>query len=132
MSTTDKHLKIIFTTDVHGNYFPYDFRHDHWGKGSLQRVHAYVAHAIKETPGNMLLIDGGDMLQGEPTAYYFNTHCINRRHQVVDICNYIGYDVAVIGNHDIEMGKAIFDKYTKECSFPILGANVIDTSTGQP
>lgn len=132
MSTTDKHLKIIFTTDVHGNYFPYDFRHNHWGKGSLQRVHAYVAHAIKETPGNMLLIDGGDMLQGEPTAYYFNTHCINRRHQVADICNYIGYDVAVIGNHDIEMGKAIFDKYTKECSFPILGANVIDTSTGQP
>ncbi len=132
MSKTEKHLKIIFTTDVHGNYFPYDFRHEHWGKGSLQRVHAYVAHTIKETPCNMLLIDGGDMLQGEPTAYYFNTHCHGSRHQVADICNYIGYDVAVIGNHDIEMGKAIFDKYTKECSFPILGANVIDTSTGEP
>lgn len=132
MDATSKHLKIIFTTDVHGNYFPYDFRHDHWGKGSLQRVHAFVAKVAQENPGNMLLMDGGDMLQGEPTAYYFNSHCQNTRHRVADICNYIGYDVAVIGNHDIEMGKNIFDKYVKECNFPILGANVINTQTNEP
>lgn len=127
-----KHLKIIFTTDVHGNYFPYDFRRERWSKGSLERVHAFVAQTVKESAGNMLLIDGGDMLQGEPTAYYFNSHCQNTRHRVAEICNYIGYDVAVIGNHDIEMGKRIYDKYVNECSFPILGANVIDTATGQP
>lgn len=132
MSEESKHLKIIFTTDVHGNYFPYDFRHGHWGKGSLQRVHAFVAKAVQESPGNTLLIDGGDMLQGEPTAYYFNNHCLQSRHRVADICNYIGYDVAVIGNHDIEMGRRIFDKYVKECNFPILGANVIDTTTNEP
>ena len=127
-----KHLKIIFTTDVHGNYFPYDFRRERWSKGSLQRVHAFVAQAVKENSGNMLLIDGGDMLQGEPTAYYFNTHCQNTRHRVADICNYIGYDVAVIGNHDIEMGKNIFNKYVNECTFPVLGANVTNTDTGEP
>ena len=132
MNDKVKHLKIIFTTDVHGNYFPYDFRRERWGKGSLQRVHAFVAQAVKESSGNMLLIDGGDMLQGEPTAYYFNNHCQNSRHRVAEICNYIGYDVAVIGNHDIEMGKHIFDKYVKECTFPILGANVIETATGEP
>ena len=132
MSAAKKHLKIIFTTDVHGNYFPYDFRHGHWGKGSLQRVHAFVAKEVQENPGNMLLIDGGDMLQGEPTAYYFNNHCENSRHQVADICNYIGYDVAVIGNHDIEMGKSIFDKYVAECNFPILGANAVNIETGEP
>lgn len=132
MGEETKHLKLIFTTDVHGNYFPYDFRHEHWGKGSLQRVHAYVANTVLEAPGNTILIDGGDMLQGEPTAYYFNNHCKNSRHRVAEICNYIGYDVAVIGNHDIEMGKSIFDKFTKECNYPILGANVIDTQTNEP
>lgn len=132
MSAEIKHLKIIFTTDVHGNYFPYDFRHGHWGKGSLQRVHAFVAKAVQDSPGNTLLIDGGDMLQGEPTAYYFNNNCANSRHRVADICNYIGYDVAVIGNHDIEMGHAIYDKYVKECNFPILAANAIDVETGKP
>ena len=68
MDDNAKHLKIIFTTDVHGNYFPYDFRRERWGKGSLQRVHAFVAQAVKDSQGNVLLIDGGDMLQGEPTA----------------------------------------------------------------
>ena len=72
------------------------------------------------------------MLQGEPTAYYFNNHCKNSRHRVAEICNYIGYDVAVIGNHDIEMGKSIFNKFTEECNYPILGANVIDTQTNEP
>ena len=131
MGNTKKHLKIIFTTDVHGNYFPYDFRHGHWGKGSLQRVHAYVAQTVQENPGNTLLIDGGDMLQGEPTAYFFNQQSMASRHCVADICNYIGYDVAVIGNHDIEMGKHVFDKYVKECNFPILGANVVREDTGE-
>ncbi|MDE6721048.1 MAG: bifunctional metallophosphatase/5'-nucleotidase [Bacteroidaceae bacterium] len=132
MNEATKHLKIIFTADVHGNYFPYDFRHEHWGKGSLQRVHAFVANAVQKNPGNTLLIDGGDMLQGEPTAYYFNNHCENTRHRVADICNYIGYDVAVIGNHDIEMGRHIFDKYVEECNFPVLGANVRNQATGEP
>jgi 2',3'-cyclic-nucleotide 2'-phosphodiesterase/3'-nucleotidase len=132
MGEGTKHLKLIFTTDVHGNYFPYDFRHEHWGKGSLQRVHAFVASTVLEAPGNTILIDGGDMLQGEPTAYYFNNHCKNSRHRVAEICNYIGYDVAVIGNHDIEMGKSIFNKFTEECNYPILGANVIDTQTNEP
>lgn len=132
MNEATKHLKIIFTADVHGNYFPYDFRHEHWGKGSLQRVHAFVANAVQKAPGNTLLIDGGDMLQGEPTAYYFNHHCENTRHRVADICNYIGYDVAVIGNHDIEMGRHIFDKYVEECNFPVLGANVRNQATGEP
>jgi 2',3'-cyclic-nucleotide 2'-phosphodiesterase/3'-nucleotidase len=95
-------------------------------------VHAFVASTVLEAPGNTILIDGGDMLQGEPTAYYFNNHCKNSRHRVAEICNYIGYDVAVIGNHDIEMGKSIFNKFTEECNYPILGANVIDTQTNEP
>lgn len=127
-----KHLKIIFTTDVHGNYFPYDFRHERWGKGSLQRVHAFVAKECQENPGNTILIDGGDMLQGEPTAYYFNYLSKNKRHRVADICNYIGYDVAVIGNHDIETGHDIFDRYINDCNFPILGANAVRNDTGEP
>lgn len=131
MAEQIKKIKIIFTTDVHGNYFPYDFRHERWGKGSLQRVHAFVAKAVQENP-NTLLIDGGDMLQGEPTAYYFNYISKYKRHRVADICNYIGYDCGVIGNHDIETGHEIFDKFVKECTFPILGANVINTETGEP
>ena len=52
-------VNIIFTTDIHGNYFPYDFRHDQWGKGSLQRVHGFVAQQVRRHTGSTILIDGG-------------------------------------------------------------------------
>lgn len=125
-------IKIIFTTDVHGFYFPYDFRHARWCKGSLQRVHGYVAQLCKDNPAGTILIDGGDMLQGEPTSYYFNYVAREGHHRVADICNYIGYDVSVVGNHDIETGHEVFDSYVDSCNFPVLGANVIDTETNEP
>ena len=90
MENNIRRVKIIFTTDIHGNYFPHDFRHDHWGKGSLQRVHAFVAQQCRhENAGSTILIDGGDMLQGEPTAYYFNYIKQEGKHKVSEICNYI-------------------------------------------
>lgn len=142
-------INIIFTTDIHGNYFPYDFKHDRWGKGSLQRVHAFVAQQVKRLSGSTILIDGGDMLQGEPTSYYYNYVCkkteddfpmkitipsqeMFSRHKVADMCNFIGYDVGVIGNHDIETGHEVYDQFVHDCNFPILGANAINDETGEP
>lgn len=132
MVQTIRNIRIIFTTDIHGNYFPFDFRHTRWGKGSLQRVHAFVAQECQNAAGSTILIDGGDMLQGEPTSYYFNYIQESNRHRVADFCNFIGYDCAVIGNHDLETGHAVFDKYVDNCNFPILGANTINTETGEP
>ena len=132
MDTKQRKIKIIFTTDIHGNYFPYDFRHDRWGKGSLQRVHGFVAQQCKHNPVGTILIDGGDMLQGEPTSYYFNFVADQRHHRVADFCNFIGYDVGVMGNHDIETGHAVFDNFVEHCNFPILGANAISRETGLP
>lgn len=125
-------IRIIFTTDIHGNYFPYDFRHERWGKGSLQRVHAFVAQQLKINPISTLLIDGGDILQGEPTAYFLNNMVEEGHHAVADMCNFIGYDVGVIGNHDIETGHHVFDNFIDACNYPILGANAISNETGLP
>lgn len=125
-------VNIIFTSDIHGNYFPYDFRHDRWGKGSLQRVHGFVAQQVRKLSGSTVLIDGGDILQGEPTAYYFNFVDRSTKHKASDMCNFIGYDVGVIGNHDIECGHELFDSYVEGCNFPILGANAVSLESGQP
>ncbi len=125
-------VKIIFTTDIHGNYFPHDFRRERWGRGSLQRVHAFVAQQCRRNTGSTILIDGGDILQGEPTAYYFNYIKQEGRHKVADLCNFIGYDVGVIGNHDIETGHKVFDRFVNDCNHPILGANVVNEETNEP
>ena len=132
MDTQQRKIKIIFTTDIHGNYFPYDFRHDRWGKGSLQRVHGFVAQQCRYNPVGTILIDGGDILQGEPTSYYFNFVADYKHHRVADFCNFIGYDVGLVGNHDIETGHAVFDDFVNHCNFPVLGANVLSRETGLP
>lgn len=129
---TTRQIRIIFTSDIHGNYFPYDFRHERWGKGSLQRVHAFVAQQLKANPISTILVDGGDILQGEPTSYYLNFVAKEEHHSVADMTNFIGYDVGVIGNHDLETGHDIFDNFVDDCNYPILGANAISDETGMP
>ena len=46
--------------------------------------------------------------------------------------NYLRYDVGNMGNHDVETGHAVYDRWVKQCNFPVLGANVIDTLSGEP
>ena len=36
-------LKVVQTSDVHGNYYPYDFIHRGRHAGSLARVHSFGA-----------------------------------------------------------------------------------------
>lgn len=127
----DVQLKIIFTTDVHGNYFPYDFiNQKEWG-GSLARVYKYVQDERKEYGDRLILIDNGDILQGQPTAYYSNFIDTVSPHICASVMNYMNYDIGNIGNHDVETGRNVMERWIKDCQFPILGANIIDVTTDQ-
>lgn len=42
------------------------------------------------------------------------------------------YDAQVFGNHDVETGHPVYDKWIKELNCPVLGSNIISTSTGEP
>ena len=125
-------LKIIETSDIHGNYFPYDFLNDTPGKGSLARIETYIQQQRDIYGKNLLLFDAGDFLQGQPTSYYYNFIDTVSPHLGARILNYMDYDAAVPGNHDIETGHSVYDRYFAQCKFPYLGANIINTSTGNP
>ncbi len=125
-------LKIVQTSDVHGNYYPYDFIHKRDASGSLARVHALVQKQREIYKDNLILLDNGDILQGQPTVYYYNYIDTVSPHVAAGMMNFMGYDAGNMGNHDVETGRAVFDRWTGDCRFPILGANIIDTATGQP
>ena len=125
-------IKVVQTTDIHGNFFPYDFiNRKAWG-GSLARVHTFVENERATYGDNLILLDDGDILQGQPSAYYYNFIDTTSTHLCADIMNYMGYTAGTMGNHDIETGHAVYDRWVKDCKFPILGANIIDTKTGEP
>lgn len=119
-------LTIICTTDVHGNYFPYDFVRNTDGKGSLARVYYYVKEQRKlNGEDNVLLLDAGDILQGQPSAYYYNFVDTTSVHICAQVMNFMKYDAAVVGNHDIETGHNVYDRWAAACNFPVLAANVV-------
>lgn len=125
-------LKIVQTSDMHGNYYPYDFIHKRDAAGSLARVHAFVQKKRQIYKDNLLLLDNGDILQGQPTVYYYNYIDTLAPHLTAEMMNFMGYNVGNMGNHDIETGPAVFNRWVGDCQFPILGANIVNTATGEP
>ncbi|PLX19714.1 MAG: bifunctional metallophosphatase/5'-nucleotidase [Marinilabiliales bacterium] len=121
---------LVETSDVHGAVFDYDFINDKKSSGSLSKVHTYVNELRKNN--EVILMDNGDILQGQPVVYYYNYENTEDKHICSEVMNYMQYDVATIGNHDIEAGHSVYDKLKLDFKFPWLAANAIDIETGEP
>ncbi|MBD5427006.1 MAG: bifunctional metallophosphatase/5'-nucleotidase [Treponema sp.] len=132
IAAREVNVTILETTDMHGNFFPRDFINARSADGSLARV-ATLVDSLRSRHSNIVLLDNGDILQGQPTAYYYNFVDTATSHPVARMLNFLGYDAASIGNHDVETGHDVYDRYrTALGTTSLLGANVIDTATGQP
>lgn len=121
-------LKLVETSDVHGCYFPYDFIKRKPMSGSLARVSSFVKEQREQYGDRFILMDNGDILQGQPIAYYYNYIDTVSVHVNAAMLNYLKYDVGNMGNHDVEAGHSTYDRWVEQCNFPILGANIIDLS----
>ncbi len=131
-ATREVKLKLIETSDIHGNFFPYNFITQQDWKGSFARVHSYAQQERQTYGNNLLLMDNGDILQGQPSAYYYNFMDTVSTHITAAMMNYMGFVVGNMGNHDVEAGHAVYDRWISQRQFPVLGANIIRTSDEQP
>ncbi|MDE6683999.1 MAG: metallophosphoesterase, partial [Duncaniella sp.] len=129
-----KIFRIAATGDVHGMLFPYDFTTLTPAPGSMARVSAYIADMrARLGDDHVLLLDNGDMLQGQPPVYFYNFIATDVPHPVARMLKYLHYDAQTVGNHDLETGHPVYDRYRADLApIPLLGANVEDTATGQP
>ncbi len=125
-------VKIVETSDVHGAIFPFDFVNNKDAETSLSQVQTYLNIERAKADQHLLLFDNGDILQGTPAVYYYNFEKTDVPHLYAEVMNFMEYDVATIGNHDIEPGHPVYDRFRKDINFPWLAANAIDTETGEP
>ena len=65
-------LTIYCTTDVHGSLFDFDLKQNRPTLYSLAGVAGYLSEERKAGDREYILLDGGDILQGQPSNYYFN------------------------------------------------------------
>lgn len=124
-------LQFVMTTDLHGSLFPYDFINDRESSTSLAQIYTYVEQE-RAKDQHVILVDNGDMLQGQPIVYYYNFEKTDTEHIQASVMNAMGYVAASVGNHDIEAGHPVYDKIVKEFDFPWLAANALDAATGKP
>jgi 2',3'-cyclic-nucleotide 2'-phosphodiesterase/3'-nucleotidase len=126
-----KRITIIETTDVHGVILPYDFIEKEKLNASLSSVYTYLK-MVREKSDATILLDDGDNLQGQPEVYYYNFIDTVSPHFLAEAMNYMKYDAATMGNHDVETGHTVYDRLVKEYNFPLLAANAINIKTGKP
>lgn len=123
-------LSVYYTSDVHGTIFDHDLKRESPTRSSLANAAYYIREA-RQQDKEIILLDNGDFLQGQPHNYYYNfidTTCTNL---TAEVMNYLQYDAASVGNHDIEAGHPVYDKVVRELQFPWLSANSINTATGE-
>ena len=125
-------LKIIETSDVHGAILPYNLIIDTTTSSSLAQVHTFANYLRWQANSEVVLLDNGDLLQGDPMSYFYNYEDTSGTHIFAGVMNIMKYDAATIGNHDIETGHRVYDKFREGINFPWLAANAINTETNEP
>jgi 2',3'-cyclic-nucleotide 2'-phosphodiesterase/3'-nucleotidase len=120
-------LRILETTDLHVNVFPYDYYRDAADDTvGLARTAALVKAARDEVV-NSLLFDNGDLIQGSPmgdfTAYRRGMKK-GDTHPMVAAMNILNYDCGTLGNHEFNYGLDFMWNALGMAKFPIVCANL--------
>lgn len=127
-------LRIIETTDLHGNMMNYDyFKEKYVDTFGLAKT-ANLIHQARSEVKNSVLVDNGDLIQGSPMADYTVNKGLNDGdiHPVYKAMNTLNYVVGNIGNHEFNFGLEFLQKSLAGAKFPYINANVYDAKTNKP
>ncbi|SHH60420.1 2',3'-cyclic-nucleotide 2'-phosphodiesterase / 3'-nucleotidase [Anaerosphaera aminiphila DSM 21120] len=113
-------MKIYFTSDIHGYFFPTDYLDRNYkNTGLLCEANSFARDE------NTIVIDGGDTLQGSAFDYYMKTK--NNSKSIGNIMSEVKYDFYTLGNHDFNYGYEYLLNYTNNFNAQCICANVEDT-----
>src|ERR1700737_1267687 len=124
VSGTPIDLVIAATTDVDGRVRAWDYyaNQPETIRG-LTRAASIVDSVRAANPERVILLDAGDLLQGNPLAYVAAKMSPNRVNPIIAAMNAMHYDAAAIGNHEYNYGVPYLDTAVKQARFPFLSAN---------
>ncbi|MCG7408806.1 bifunctional 2',3'-cyclic-nucleotide 2'-phosphodiesterase/3'-nucleotidase [Paenibacillus sp. ACRRX] len=120
-------LRLLETTDLHTNIVNYDYYQDKvTDEFGLAKTATLIKKARDEAT-NSILIDNGDLLQGNPLGDYvakIDPLKDGETHPVYKAMNLLNYDVGNIGNHEFNFGLDHLNRSLKGAKFPYINANV--------
>ncbi|MCZ8545538.1 bifunctional 2',3'-cyclic-nucleotide 2'-phosphodiesterase/3'-nucleotidase [Mesorhizobium qingshengii] len=122
------HLRIMETTDIHVNVLPYDYYADKANDTMGLSRTASLIDAVRKESANAMLIDNGDLLQGNPMGDYIAYEKGLKDgdlHPIMKGMNLLGYECSTLGNHEFNYGLSFLDKVLAGANFPFVCANLI-------
>lgn len=121
-------LRILHTSDIHGKLTGYNYFSDREDSAAaLVHAAAVIAEARRQQPNN-ILIDNGDLIQGDPFADWAMEHLDSQPHPIIATLNRLNYDVANLGNHEFNYGLEALYKTYREAQFTVISSNVSFTA----
>ncbi|MXN88398.1 2',3'-cyclic-nucleotide 2'-phosphodiesterase [Pasteurella canis] len=127
-------LRVIATTDVHSFLTDFDYYKDApTEKFGFTRTASLIKQARNEVP-NSVLVDNGDLIQGNPIADYqaAKGYKEGKSNPAIDALNAMQYDVGTLGNHEFNYGLDYLDDSIRQAKFPIINANVVKADSNEP
>ena len=125
------HLRLIETTDLHCAVYPFDYYADREDNTQgLARTTALI-DAVRAEAGNSILVDNGDLIQGNPLGDYAAQHLPTAEHvhPMFAAMNGLGYEISTLGNHEFNYGLDFLDAALAGAKFPFVNANIVKGTT---
>ena len=128
---TPVELVIAATTDIHGWIRGWDYYADRVDTTrGLARAAGVIDSVRRAAPGRVVLIDAGDLLQGNPFAYVAARVATSGPNPIIAAMNALQYDAVAVGNHEFNYGLPYLRGAVAQAQFPFLAANAY-TSAGE-
>ena len=121
-------LVVVATTDVHGRLRGWDYYDTRPDSAHSLAAAATIVDSIRAArPGNVVLVDAGDLLQGNPLTTVAARARASTAHPVIAAMNAMRYDAAAVGNHEYNYGLPVMQRAFRAARFPFLSANAVAT-----
>ncbi|WP_379971254.1 bifunctional metallophosphatase/5'-nucleotidase [Ectobacillus sp. sgz5001026] len=124
-------LTILETSDIHGNIYPITYSNNQPAEVGIAKI-ATLIKQERSLHEEVIVIDNGDLIQGTPLTYHYAKSMLQQENPMSLILNHIGYDAAIIGNHEFNYGMDVLMHAITSSTYPYLCANILDAQTNEP
>jgi 5'-nucleotidase/UDP-sugar diphosphatase len=118
-------LSLLYTNDTHGHLQSFSVDS---GKpvGGIAKRAIFMKEKRRHQKMFWLTLDGGDAISGTALSDVFQGFLD------IEAMNRLGYDAMALGVHEFDYGVDVLRQRMAEAKFPVLSANVVLETTGQP
>ncbi|UUX51672.1 5'-nucleotidase C-terminal domain-containing protein [Nisaea acidiphila] len=88
------------------------------GAAKIASIARYERDRVEAEGGQVLLTFGGDMISPSLLSGF------DKGAHMIALANVIGFNAAVLGNHEFDFGPEVLIERLKEAKYPVLGSNI--------